>query len=176
MHAFRTERLTAERLRPEHFPDYARLFQDARVMATLSTDGLPLPDGEVADWLRSSLQHWDRHGYGVWIFREEGRFIGRAGLGNCEVGGRPEVELGFALLPEFWGRGLATEMARSMLRLAFERIGLRHVVGFTTAANRASRRVMEKAGFRFEGEAVQADLPHVFYRATAPAFAPGDFA
>jgi ribosomal-protein-alanine N-acetyltransferase len=166
---FQTERLLAERLRAEHLADYVQLFGNSRVMATLSADGKPLPADEAAQWLQFSLEHWDRHGYGYWLIRTraEKEFVGRAGLKSIHTNGRDEVELGYALLPEFWNQGLATEIARRVVKLAFDQIGLNELISCTLTTNVASRRVMEKAGFRFEREGTNAGLPHVYYRLTA---------
>ncbi len=171
--AFRTERLSAERLRPGHLPDYVRLFADARVMATLSPDGKPLAAEAAAKWLQFSLDHWDHHGYGYWALRsaDDNQFVGRAGLKSVDVDGKPEVELAYALMPEFWGRGLATEISRAMLNIAFADLGLTDVVCFTLTTNVASQRVMQKLGFRFERDGLHVNLPHVFYRLTAAEFA-----
>jgi RimJ/RimL family protein N-acetyltransferase len=58
----------------------------------------------------------------------------------------------FYLLKEkYWGRGLATEAARAVLRHAFCALGLAQVDGGASADNIASRRVMEKAGMRYVG-------------------------
>jgi [ribosomal protein S5]-alanine N-acetyltransferase len=170
---FCTDRLIAERLRPEHLADYVRLFQDVRVMATLSPDGKPLPAEEAARWLQLSLEHWDRHGYGFWAIRTraDNQFVGRAGLKSADASGKPEVELAYALLPEFWGRGLATEISTAILKRAFEDLGLSEVICFTLTTNTASQRVMKKLGFQFEREGTHADLPHVFYRLRADEFA-----
>ena len=170
---FQTERLKAERLRSSHLPDYVRLFQDSRVMATLSADGKPLPAEEAARWLGLALEHWDRRSYGFWAIRRKAdkAFVGRAGLKSVRVNGKDEVELAYALLPEFWGQGLATEISRAILGLAFDEVRLTDVICFTLTTNVASARVMQKLGFRFEREGPHADLPHVFYRLTAADFA-----
>jgi ribosomal-protein-alanine N-acetyltransferase len=170
---FRTDRLIAERLRPQHRADYVRMFGDARVMATLSPDGKPLPAEEAARWLQHSLDHWDRHGYGYWAIRSlaDNQFAGRAGLKKAEVDGKPEVELAYAFLPEFWGFGLATEISQAILKLGFEDLGLTEVVCFTLTTNVASQRVMQKLGFQFERAGVHVNLPHVFYRLRAAEFA-----
>jgi [ribosomal protein S5]-alanine N-acetyltransferase len=94
-------------------------------------------------------------------------FVGRAGLHSANVGGDEEVELAYALMAEYWGRGLATEMAEAIMVVAFERLRMKEVVCFTLTTNRASQRVMEKAGFEYERDIVHAGLPHVFYRLTA---------
>ena len=141
-------------------------------MATLAPAGAPnsglLSGEETQRFLRKHLDHWDRYGYGLWAFRERanGRFVGRAGLYNTNVGGNDEVELAYALVAEYWSRGLATEMARGILRVAFEQLHMKDLVCFTLTTNRASQRVMEKAGFEYERDVVHAGLPHVLYRIT----------
>jgi ribosomal-protein-alanine N-acetyltransferase len=166
--------LNTERLRVEHFDELCRMHRDPRVMATLAPADAPaggvLYHEETRRFLRRHLDHWDRYGYGLWAFRyrEDGRFIGRAGLYNTHVGGNDEVELAYALMAEYWGRGLATEMAEEILSVAFERLGMTDLVCFTLTTNRASQRVMKKAGFEYERDVVHAGLPHVLYRITAP--------
>jgi ribosomal-protein-alanine N-acetyltransferase len=54
----------------------------------------------------------------------DGRFVGRGGLRHVYVGGHDEVELAYALMAAFWGRGLATEMARAIVTVAFEHLGM----------------------------------------------------
>jgi ribosomal-protein-alanine N-acetyltransferase len=127
-------------------------------------------DEETANYLRDNLDHWDRYGYGMWVFRDraDGRFVGRAGLRNTRVGGNDEVELAYALVAEYWGRGLATEIAKEILKLAFERLDLEGIVCFTLPTNLASRRVMAKVGFEYERDVVHAGSPHVLYRIKAP--------
>jgi RimJ/RimL family protein N-acetyltransferase len=61
--------------------------------------------------------------------------------------GRPEVELGYALLPEFWGHGYATEAGAGALEHARTELGLTEVVAFTLPENQASLAVMQRLGF-----------------------------
>ena len=149
------------------------MHRDPRVMATLAPadapDGGVLSDEETQQFLHKHLDHWDRYGYGLWAFRDraDGRFVGRAGLYNTLVGGNDEVELAYALVAEYWNRGLATEMALAILRVAFDQLKMTDLVCFTLTTNRASQRVMEKAGFEYERDVVHAGLPHVLYRITA---------
>jgi ribosomal-protein-alanine N-acetyltransferase len=74
------------------------------------------------------------------------------------------VELHYALIPEFWGQGLVTEMAAAIVGIGFEQLGLKEIVSFTLPSNRASQRVMEKVGFQYERDIIHADLPHVLFR------------
>jgi [ribosomal protein S5]-alanine N-acetyltransferase len=166
---FQTGRLEAERLRADHLGVLDGMHRDPRVMATLG--GLRT-GAQTRAFLRENLDHWDRHGFGLWVFRDrgDGRFVGRAGLRHVAIVGRDEVELAYALRAESWGRGLATEMARALVALGCGPLGLDEVIALTLPSNLASRRVMEKAGLAFEREIVHAGLPHVLARIVA---APG---
>lgn len=164
---FRTDRMIAERLRSEDFGNLCRMHRDAKVMATLA--GVR-SDELTQQFLNTELEHWELHGFGLWMFRDkaDGQFVGRGGLRNTDVGGNDEVELAYGLMSEYWGKGLATEMAEASLKIGFEQLDLVDVVCFTLTTNRASQRVMEKVGFKYERDIIHADLPHVFYRLTAP--------
>ena len=136
---------------------------DLLVMATLG--GLRSA-AETERFLHAQIAHWDRHGFGLFVFRERtsGAFVGRGGLRHVELAGRDEVELAYAVMAACWGQGLATEMAQAILRLGFYTIGLTDIVAFTLTTNAASHRMMEKLGFFFERDFVHAGLPHVLYR------------
>ena len=113
----------------------------------------------------ADIHQWDAAGFGAWAFFEvgTGRFIGRGGLEPTDVGGRPSVEVSYAVRNDAWGQGYATEIAVAAVDRA-RLLGLPEVVGFTMTTNIASQRVLEKAGVRFERELEHAGLPHWFGR------------
>jgi RimJ/RimL family protein N-acetyltransferase len=78
-----------------------------------------------------------------------------------------EVELGYVVCPERWGRGLATEMGSAIVNHAFSELALGSVVAFTRVDNAASRRVMEKLGFRYERTFSNRGAQSVLYRLRA---------
>jgi [ribosomal protein S5]-alanine N-acetyltransferase len=163
---FETSRLRAERIRAADLEEMRRLHRDERVMATL---GGVLSDAETRAWLERNLERWERDGFGRWVFRDraDGGFVGRGGLRRFELEGRDEVELSYAVAAERWSLGFGTEIARAVVTVGAERLGLRDVIAFTLPTNVASRRVMEKAGFAYERDIVHAGLPHVLYRRRA---------
>jgi len=120
---------------------------------------------QVEERLGDHIAHWDEHGFGPWLFvdRESGAPVGYGGPRRTEVEGRPEVEIGYVLRSDRWGEGLATEMARASVEATLEH-GIRDLVCFTYRDHNASRRVMEKVGFRYERDFERAGLPHVLYR------------
>ncbi len=123
----------------------------------------------MLDGIQDKLEHWEHYGFGPWLLRDRasGVMVGRGGLQHTFVNDRHEIEVGWAIVPERWGQGLATELAQASVALAFDDLGLDRIVAFTLPYNVASRRVMEKAGFVFERGIVHKGLDHVLYRRTA---------
>jgi RimJ/RimL family protein N-acetyltransferase len=160
-----TARLICERLRPEHAPEERRLLLDPGVGATLWSRPAPPTEAEIIDGLAAKGDHWDRRGFGLWLLRdrETGRMVGRGGLQHTYTAGLHEVEAAWAIVPERWRQGLATELAQACVEVGFDQLGLRRIVAFTLPDNVASRRVMEKTGFEYERDIVHAGLAHVLY-------------
>jgi RimJ/RimL family protein N-acetyltransferase len=161
-----TERMVLERLRLEHAPEQVRLLLDPRVSATLWARAELPTEADVLDGLSAKVDHWDRHGFGMWLARDRdtGEMVGRGGLQYTYTAGLNDIEAGWALVPERWGQGLATELAHACVEVGFEQLGLLELVAFTLPDNVASRRVMERTGFTYERDIVHAGLPHVLYR------------
>lgn len=115
-------------------------------------DGSTLDSEQTATRLEAMRTHWDEHEYGIFALRWRGtdEFVGWAGLATPtflpEV--MPAVEIGWRLLREWWGCGVATEAASDVLRFAFHDIGLDQLLGIRHVDNEASGRVMEKLGFQ----------------------------
>jgi ribosomal-protein-alanine N-acetyltransferase len=123
---------------------------------------------DVAEDLRRQLDYQDRYGWSLWAVedRASGRFLGDCGLQPLEHRG-PDVELGYDLHPDAWGRGLATEAARAVVAEAFGPLGLDHIVAVVRPRHAASRRVLEKAGLAQTGERVLYGMPMLVYEARA---------
>ena len=81
--------------------------------------------------------------------RETGRVIGSAGFEGRPRGKGPSDELGYALSPDCWGRGLMTEVCRELLRYGFEDLALAEIWCSHYEENARSRRVIEKCGFAY---------------------------
>ena len=161
-----TDRMILERLRLEHAAEQLQLLLDRRVSATLWPRAQAPTEADVLDGLAAKVDHWNRHGFGMWLLRdrETGEMVGRGGLQYTYTAGLNDVEAGWAIVPERWGHGLATELAHACVEVAFEQLELLELIAFTLPDNLASRRVMEKSGFVYEREIVHAGLPHVLYR------------
>lgn len=161
-----TDRMVLERLEMDHAAELMALLLDPRVAATLWPRSEPPTRAEVLDGLKAKVDHWDRYGFGMWLLRDRdsGAMVGRGGLQYTYTVGLNDVEAGWAILPDRWGQGFATELALACVEAAFMQLDLHEIVAFTLPGNLASRRVMEKAGFEYERDIVHAGLSHVLYR------------
>lgn len=158
------------RLRPFTLEDEGllrRLHQHPEVAVTL---GGIRTDAEVERFAARYVAHWDAHGFGlrVWEDRATGEPVGRGGLHVLMLDGRPEVEVGWAILRERWGEGLATEGGAAALGEAWGTLGLREVVAITLPDNHTSRRVMAKLGMTLEREVLHAGMAHLLHRLHRP--------
>ena len=156
-------RLRPERPWREHAPLYRDLFADPAVAATLWPGALggPRSAGQSSAILAADIGHWQQDSFGPWVFFEQatGTFVGRGGLHRTTVAGRECVELLYAVRPDAWGEGYATEMALVSVARA-RRLGLDELIGLTLMTNVASRRVLAKAGLRFDRVRGHAGRPH----------------
>jgi RimJ/RimL family protein N-acetyltransferase len=137
------------------------------VLRTTWYDPDPPTRLHIVDKLAGDIEHWDRYGFGPWLLRDRSnrQLVGRGGLKHTTASGIDEVEIGWAIHPDRWGEGLATELARASVQSAFDVLSLDDVIAYTANDNIASWRVMEKAGMEFDREIVAVGLPHLLYRA-----------
>jgi RimJ/RimL family protein N-acetyltransferase len=85
--------------------------------------------------------------------------IGVIGIGRSKLPGREQdVEIGYMLHPDLWGQGLMIEAAQAVLNTVFGYTAAPAVNAWTRVVNPASRRLLEKCGFRHNGSALR-DLP-----------------
>lgn len=126
-------------------------------------DDEPVSREKVEEVIVRSERMFSGEGLGLFGIRLRGggELVGFCGFMRAP-GGPGEVELAYELVPEMWGRGIATESARACLCYAFLEIGLERVVAGADAHNVASSRVIEKLGMRAVGE-ISTSQPGVEY-------------
>jgi RimJ/RimL family protein N-acetyltransferase len=144
-----TDRLLLRRFTDEDRAPFAAINADPEVTRYLSG---PMSREESDEVIDRCHVHWDRWGYGIYAIDRldpAPEFIGYVGLSHHRA--LPDdVEIGWRLARPVWGLGLATEAAAAVRDAAFQVLGLQELVSITTDENVASRRVMEKLGFRFD--------------------------
>lgn len=110
--------------------------------------------GYIAEQERGGLTKWK-------LSLRDGTFIGRAGWSSWADGA---LELGYAISPEFQGRGYAVEASLSLVRWALATRPER-LVGFALLSNSASRHILLRTGMIYEGDHLIRGAMHAFYAA-----------
>lgn len=106
---------------------------------------------DAREYLRKgTLAMYERHGFGMYLveLKATGEPAGTCGLIRREA--LEDVDIGFAFLPRFRGQGLAREAAEAVLEHGRADFGLRRIVAIVSGRNRASIRLLEALGLRFE--------------------------
>ena len=136
-----TERLLLRGWRDDDVVHLNRLGSDGRFTRYLG------PRQDAYDELEKHRRRWRDLGYGQWALEERatGRFVGRAGLHRHRLW-PTEVEVGWGLDPESWGRGYATEAGAAAIRYAFEVVGAPRIISILHPENAASLRVAARLG------------------------------
>ena len=115
-------------------------------------DGLPYPytEKDGADFISAMLSA-DENGTFAFAITVDDKVVGSIGVfrqGNIH---RLTAELGYYIAEEYWGKGIMTEAVRQICQYVFEKSDIIRIYAEPFAYNVASCRVLEKAGFRYEG-------------------------
>ncbi|MEO8383788.1 MAG: GNAT family N-acetyltransferase [Betaproteobacteria bacterium] len=146
-----TERLTLRRVKLSDLDAMARINGDPDVMRYIG-DGSTWTRALSEARIRRILKVYELFpGLGLWIGEEKKshRFVGAYAL--IYIPKTVEVEVGYRLCKSAWGRGLATEGARALVRYGMVELGLNRVVGLTHPENAPSKHVLMKAGLQPRG-------------------------
>lgn len=146
-----TERLVLRRYEQDDLDRLDRLNRNAEVMRYIGDGSLRTREQTRAGIVRTQRIYDIFPGLGFWIAEEKPRcrFVGVFAL--IYIPHTVEVEVGYRLAKSAWGRGLATDGARALVRYGLLELGLDRVVGLTHPANDPSKRVLMKAGLEPRG-------------------------
>ena len=164
-----TARLLLREFRDPDLDAYAAMCADPEVMRYLSPTGAVLSREDAWRQMALFAGHWTLRGYGMWAVEEmeSGRFVGRVGLHRPE--GWPDLELGWSLCREAWGKGYATEAARAAAEYAFRELRRTHLIHLILPGNTRSIRVAERLGATPRGTAIVRGVEQLLYRLEASA-------
>jgi RimJ/RimL family protein N-acetyltransferase len=159
MTILRTERLTLRPLAPADAEAYAAMRYHPAVAEWL----LPAA-GDPVDLARATIerfaQSWQQRRYAPWGLFLEGCLIGHGGLNFVPEFG--ETEVLWALHPEVWGKGYATETARVALAYGFDTLALKLIFAITRPDNLASQAVMRRLGLLYRRNVVYKGMDAVW--------------
>jgi RimJ/RimL family protein N-acetyltransferase len=148
---FSTPRLIVRQFTAADVDELHAICGDRRVMRYVG-DGMILPRQRCAGWIDESLADYATRGHGAWALGVAGEttLAGYAGIVSARRRADPEII--YALRPGLWGRGLASELVPALLDHGFNGCCLPRLIATVRPENRASLRVVEKAGMHCAGE------------------------
>jgi len=145
-----TPRLIVREYWPEEEDAFVAMHSDERVIRYLPKRS---PD-EYRKLFKDGLEAYKGDtGLARWgIFHPlTGDFMGSCLLRH-PIDAPEKVELGYSLHPSYWGKGLATEMAKNLVNYGFYQLGFDEIAAVTDPENAASQNVLQKAGMQRQGE------------------------
>jgi RimJ/RimL family protein N-acetyltransferase len=165
-----TDRLILEPIDERHFDWLQAMNSQPEVMRFLS--GVPETPEQTRHMIELVKGRWARYGFSWWAFieRDSGRLVG---AGCIQYLGRDPAnphEIGWRLVPDKWGQGLALEAARAMAGWAFDTLDAPLLVAVCLPENASSAKVMRKLGMRYRGEETWYDKPHAAWQLTRAAW------
>jgi len=165
MTVLRTDRLL---LRPLEQAD-AEAYLAVRYHPDVAKWLLP-PDREPIAAARATIERfaasWRERRYAPWGVFLDGRLIGQGGLNYVpEFDG---TEVLWALHPDAWGKGYATEMARAALGYGFDKLGLDLIFAITKPDNLASQAVMKRLGLVHTRNVIYRGFDTVWFETARP--------
>ena len=146
-----SERVALRWLEDSDAPALFKIFSDREVMRYWSSP--PLKDEaeslELVERIRRCFAEGSLYQWGVADLCDDA-IIGTCTLADVDVQNR-RAEIGFILRRDRWGQGYMSEATSTLLRFAFEKLGLHRVEAGVDPRNEASIRLLERLGFQREG-------------------------
>lgn len=159
MFLLETERLRIRPWEAADRPVFAALKRNPEVRRYLH-HGNPFADSEVEEFFERQQRQLAEHDLcmGALIEKATGSLIGIAG--TQPLGTTGDLEIGWILEPEAWGRGYATEAGGAAMHHVLETLGRSRVVAIIDPDNEPSKRVAERLGMVYEGRFTGTQLGH----------------
>lgn len=148
-----TSRLLLRQYQDKDYAPFAMLNANPDVMEYFPS---PLNRDQSDSLMDKARGLIETNGWGFWATEEKstGRLIGMVGLHNVDddMPVYPNIEIGWRLSKEFWGKGYATEAAIAARDFAFESLKIDSIISFTTTNNIRSQAVMKRIGMNDTGQ------------------------
>jgi RimJ/RimL family protein N-acetyltransferase len=146
-----TDRLILRRLSPEDAGFILRLLNEPSWLRFIGDKGVRSVEDARNYILNGPVEMYSRLGFGLYLveLKDEGLPVGICGL--IKRDSLEDVDIGFAFLPKYWGRGYAYEAAAAVMSYGGSVLGLSRIVAVVSVDNVDSAKLLEKLGLRFEG-------------------------
>jgi [ribosomal protein S5]-alanine N-acetyltransferase len=145
-----TERLVLRQMKVEDAEFIFELVNEAAFIRNIGDKGVRTLEDARAYILNGPVASYEKFGFGLYLveWKETAAPIGICGL--LKRDSLEDVDIGFAFLEKFWGKGFAYESAAAVIEYGRNTLGLKRIVAITSPDNEGSIRVLGKIGLRFE--------------------------
>ena len=142
-----TERLFLRKLQDYDVDEIFKMRSDVEIMRYIREPQMNRE--ESINWIKMISSKWDTESIGFCglIEKSSKDFVGWCGLWRLVETG--EIEVGYAIIKDFQGKGYATEAAKRCLQYGFEELNLEKIVAVAFPENEASQSVMKRLGMKY---------------------------
>lgn len=150
MKILETDRLILWELSVDDAPFMFKLLNDSQYLEFIGDRGIRSLDDARQHILNGPMASYKHNGFGLYLIKlkETGDSVGICGLIKRDA--LEDIDIGYAFLPKFRGKGYAFEAASGIVAYAQTSLGINRVVAITTPDNYSSIKLLEKLGLRFE--------------------------
>ena len=165
-HGKSTDRLLIRKLEEADFKLWSDFFIDNPNLSYLGIELDKTPEDNAKEWIEWQLKRYEelRYGHHALINKETGEFIGQCGLLTQTIEDKKEIEIGYHLLPKYWGHGYASEAAQFFRDFGFEHENLDHIISVIDIRNIASQKVAVRNGMFIDRQIKYYDLDVYIYK------------
>ena len=145
-----TPRLILRRLQFDDAPFVIALLNEPSFIENIGDRGVRSVEDAHRYLREGPMAMYESYGFGLWhtARKSDGASVGMCGLLKRDI--LPDVDVGYAFFPAFWGQGFAQEATVATLQHASRKFGIKRVIGVVSEGNAGSMRVLEKLGMSFE--------------------------
>ncbi len=165
-----TDRLNLREFCKDDLHKLYKILSNANVMQYSSTGIMTKED--TRKLIERNINSYQQGHTGIWAVtdKENDKLIGMGGCYFQEIEGPRELEIVYKLKSSYWGKGLGTELAASLVEYALSKLGVNRVVAAIDINNQPSMRVAEKIGMHLERSSVYLEKPIYLYAIEKPKF------
>lgn len=159
------QNLQAQKFENKHFENYFRLVSNLKVMEQITGFALNLAEARKKfDEILEYNKKYTNSGYYAFFLKNTEIFIG---YGKITIEENENAEIGYILLPEFWGKGFASEIAEHLVEIGINNTKIKSLYAIIDPENGASKRILEKCNFSVYKNGEIDGLPAQFFQRKA---------
>lgn len=165
-HGKTTKRLLLRKVEESDIIPWTNFFINNPNLPYLGIDLTKTPEESAKDWVEFQFKRYEenRYGHHALVEIESGEFVGMCGLLKQTIEEKQEIEIGYSLLPKFWGKGYASEAAHFFRDFGFEYENLDHIISVIDIRNIPSQKVAVRNGMMIDRQIKYSGLDVYIYQ------------